>query len=323
MTMKYRKLGRSGVQVSELCLGTMNFGPRTSEADSLQILSRAVDAGINFIDTANQYGGHLGVGTSETIIGKWLAQNRARRTDLVIASKVHQPMSADINDRGLSARHIRAACEASLRRLGTDHIDLYQLHHLDRAVPVDEICQAIQLLVAQGKITYFGTSNFPGWAIAQLGERFRTVHAPGPVAEQSLYNLLERRIELEVIPAAREYGLGVIPWSPLAGGLLAGPTNAAEGRRHSPQSIAARRKHAPQLEAFEALCLELGHDPAAAALGWLLTRSQVAAVIIGPASPEQLGAALRVPDLVLDDATLARLDTIFPPQGEAPEAYAW
>ena len=323
MTMKYRKLGRSGVQVSELCLGTMNFGPRTSEADSLQILSRAVDAGINFIDTANQYGGHLGVGTGETIIGKWLAQNRARRTDLVIASKVHQPMSADINDRGLSARHIRAACEASLRRLGTDHIDLYQLHHLDRAVPVDEICQAIQLLVAQGKITYFGTSNFPGWAIAQLGERFRTVHAPGPVAEQSLYNLLERRIELEVIPAAREYGLGLIPWSPLAGGLLAGPGNAAEGRRHSPQSIAARRKHAPQLEAFEALCLELGIDPAAVALGWLLTRPQVAAVIIGPASPEQLGAALRVPDLVLDDATLARLDTIFPPQGEAPEAYAW
>lgn len=321
--MKYRKLGRSGVQVSELCLGTMNFGPRTSEADSLQILSRAADAGINFIDTANQYGGHLGVGTSETIIGKWLAQNRARCADLVIASKVHQPMSDDINDRGLSARHIRAACEASLRRLGTDHIDLYQLHHLDRAVPVDEICQAIQLLIAQGKITYFGTSNFPGWAIAQLGERFRAVPAPGPVAEQSLYNLLERRIELEVIPAAREYGLGVIPWSPLAGGLLAGPARGGKGRRHSPQSIAGRHKHAPQLDAFEALSLELGYDPATVALAWLLTRPQVASVIIGAASLEQLGAALRVPDLVLSEEALTRLDAIFPPQGEAPEAYAW
>lgn len=321
--MKYRRLGRSGVQVSELCLGTMNFGPRTSEADSFETLSRAVDAGINFIDTADQYGGHLGVGTSETIIGKWLAQNRARRADLVIASKVHQPMSADINDRGLSARHIRAACEASLRRLGIDHIDLYQMHHFDRAAPVDEICQAIQLLIAQGKITYFGTSNFPGWAIAQLGERFRAIHAPGPAAEQSLYNLLERRIELEVIPAAREYGLGLIPWSPLAGGLLAGPADSAAGRRQSEHSIEARHRHGAQLDAFEALCDDLGHPPAAIALAWLLTRPQVASVIIGPATPQQLDAALQVPDLVLDEALLARLDAIFPPQGEAPEAYAW
>jgi aryl-alcohol dehydrogenase-like predicted oxidoreductase len=200
--MKYRRLGRSALQVSELCLGTMNFGPRTPAEDSFAILDAAVEAGINFIDTANQYGGHLGVGTTETLLGQWLAQDPARRDRIVLATKVHEPMSADINDRGLSARHIQMACDASLRRLRVDHIDLYQMHHIDRAAPPEEVWQAMDRLIAQGKITYVGSSNFPGWAIAQAGEKAIARQRLGLVSEQSLYNLVERRAELEVLPPA-------------------------------------------------------------------------------------------------------------------------
>ena len=221
--MQYRQLGRSALKVSELCLGTMNFGPRTSEAESFEILNQAVNAGINFIDTANQYGGDLGVGTTETILGKWLAEDTSRRDRLVLATKVHEPMSDDVNDRGLSARHIQLACDASLRRLGVDHIDLYQMHHIDRLAPIEEIWQAMERLVSQGKITYVGSSNFPGWAIARANEKAIAKHQMGLISEQSLYNLIERRVELEVVPACREYGLGLIPWSPQAGGLLSGP----------------------------------------------------------------------------------------------------
>ena len=213
--MQYRQLGRSALKVSELCLGTMNFGPRTSEAESFAILNQAVDAGINFIDTADQYGGDLGVGTTETILGKWLAEDTSRRHRLVLATKVHEPMSDDVNDRGLSARHIQLACDASLRRLGVDHIDLYQMHHIDRLAPIEEIWQAMERLVSQGKITYVGSSNFPGWAIARANEKAIAKHQMGLISEQSLYNLIERRVELEVVPACREYGLGLIPWSPL------------------------------------------------------------------------------------------------------------
>ncbi|MDP2010162.1 MAG: aldo/keto reductase, partial [Phenylobacterium sp.] len=164
--MKYRQLGRSALKVSELCLGTMNFGPRTSETESFAVLDAAVEAGINFVDTANQYGGRLGVGTTETILGRWLAQDPSRRDRIVLATKVHEPMSDDVNDRGLSARHIQMACDASLKRLQVDHIDLYQMHHIDRLAPAEEIWQAMDRLIAQGKITYVGSSNFPGWKIA-------------------------------------------------------------------------------------------------------------------------------------------------------------
>jgi aryl-alcohol dehydrogenase-like predicted oxidoreductase len=301
----------------------MNFGPRTTEKESHAILDEAIEIGINFIDTANQYGGHLGLGATETIIGKWLAVDRARRDRLVLATKVHEPMSSDINDRGLSARHIQMACDASLKRLQVDHIDLYQLHHIDRMAPPEEIWQATDRLIAQGKITYVGSSNFPGWNIAQMNERAQARQSLGLVSEQSLYNLIERRAEMEVIPAAREYGLGVITWSPLAGGLLAGDAGSDGGRRQSDAIKSALAKRADQLARFEELCAELGETPGAVALAWTLHQKGIAATIIGPSSREQLRSIAHVSDIQLSAQTLSDIDAIFPPCGPAPEAYAW
>lgn len=321
--MKYRPLGRSALKVSELCLGTMNFGPRTPEPESFAILNAAVDAGVNFIDTANQYGGHLGVGTTETILGNWLAEDRGRRDRIVLATKVHEPMSDDINDRGLSARHIQMACDASLKRLRVDHIDLYQMHHIDRTAPLDEVWQAMDRLIAQGKITYVGSSNFPGWAIAGTNERARAQHQLGLVSEQSLYHLLERRLELEVMPACIAYGVGVIVWSPLAGGLLAGAASGDQGRRASESAQAARLARASQLDAFQSVCDAVGRPPSAVALAWLLHQSGITSAIIGPADLGQLATLLTASDTVLEPSTLEQLDQIFPPCGRAPEAYAW
>ncbi|MEC7380290.1 MAG: aldo/keto reductase [Pseudomonadota bacterium] len=320
--MQYRQLGRSGLKVSALCLGTMNFGSRTSPEESFAILSSAAEAGINFIDTADQYGGDAGVGTTETILGQWLAQDPSRRHNAVIATKVHEPMSEAVNDRGLSARHIQKACEASLRRLQVENIDLYQMHHIDRSTPIDEIWQAMDRLYQQGKITYVGSSNFPGWAIAQANERALNQQRMGLVCEQGLYNLIERRAELEVLPACQQYGVGFIPWSPLAGGLLAGGSNAP-GRRQSDAVQEARRTRAEQLQGFEALCADLGETPSNVALAWLLHQPGVTATIIGPGTVDQLTNTLSVPDLMLNAETLDNIDNIFPPCGAAPEAYAW
>lgn len=320
--MQYRNLGRTALKVSELCLGTMNFGPRTSATESFDILNQAVASGINFIDTANQYGGALGVGTSEQIIGQWLGEDRTRREKLVLATKVHEPMSDDINDRGLSARHIQMACDASLKRLGVDYIDLYQMHHIDRSAPMDEIWQAMERLITQGKIIYVGSSNFPGWAIARANEQANARHQLGLVSEQSLYNLIERRAELEVLPACREYGLGVIPWSPLAGGLLAGPADTTGGRRQSAAALATS-KHGPQLQRFAELCKAINETPSATALAWLLHQPGITSTIIGPATVDQLISVSQVPDIHLDDETRIQIDAIFPPCGQAPEAYAW
>lgn len=321
--MKYRRLGRSALKISELCLGTMNFGPRTSEQESQAILDHAIEFGINFIDTANQYGGHLGVGITETILGNWLAQDRARRERIVLATKVYEPMSDDINDRGLSARHIQMACESSLKRLQVDHIDLYQFHHIDRTAPMEEIWQAADRLIAQGKITYLGSSNWPGWKIAQAGETAKVSHRLGLVCEQSLYNLIKRRAEMEVIPAALEYGLGVIVWSPLAGGLLAGAASETGGRRQSDAIRTSRAERCEQLAAFEQLCDDLGESPSVVALAWTLHQPGIAAAIIGPSSKDQLEAIAHVPELALSAEVLVKLDAIFPPCGSAPEAYAW
>lgn len=321
--MKYRRLGRTALKVSELCLGTMNFGPRTSEQESFAILDEAVGMGINFIDTANQYGGHSGVGTTEVILGKWLAADRGRRDRIVLATKVHEPMSSDINDRGLSARHIQMACDASLRRLQVDHIDLYQLHHIDRTAPMEEIWQATDRLIGQGKITYVGSSNFPGWKIAQANEKAIQRCQLGLVSEQSLYNLIERRAELEVLPACREYGLGVLVWSPLAGGLLAGRPSESYGRRLSDEIKAASSARSEQLAHFSSLCGELGQSPSATALAWTLHQDGIAAAIIGPRTREQLASLANVSERMLSVEVLARLDAIFPPCGPAPEAYAW
>ncbi len=321
--MKYRRLGRSALQVSELGLGTMNFGPATSERDSFAILDAAVEAGINLVDTADQYGGHLGVGATESLLGRWLAEDAGRRRRIVLATKVHEPMSQDINDRGLSARHIQRACDASLRRLGVDHIDLYQMHHIDRAAPIEEIWQAMDRLIAQGKITYVGSSNFPGWTIARANEQAIARRGLGLVSEQSLYNLLERRAELEVIPACQAYGVGLVIWSPLAGGLLAGAGSDPDGRRRSTTSVAQAAAHAAQLAEFGLLCDELGQTPSVVALAWLLQRPGVSSTVIGPRRRDQLDAVLQAPELRLEAETLARLELIFPGPGPAPEAYAW
>ncbi len=322
--MEDRRLGRTALRVSELCLGTMNFGPNTPEPDAHAMLDHALDSGITFVDTADQYGGRLGVGTTEAIIGRWFARSAANRDAVVLATKVHEPMSDRPNDRGLSARHIRAACEASLRRLQTDHIDLYQMHHLDRAAPWDEVWQAMETLVAQGKVVYVGSSNFAGWSIAQASEAARSRHFLGLVSEQSLYNLTERTIELEVVPACEAYGLGLLPWSPLAGGLLAGALDPESPQRRAADHVRRRvDSMRPQLQAWEAACAQLGESPSAVALAWLLQRPGVTAPIIGPRTRAQLDVALAAVDLRLDPDFLARLDEIFPGPGPAPEAYAW
>ena len=323
--MEYTHLGRTGLNVSRLCLGTMNFGTQTAEDASFTILDRALELGLNFIDTANVYSPRRGEGLSEQIIGRWLAQGGGRRERVVLATKVYNPMGDGPNDRGLSAYHIRRACEESLRRLQTDHIDLYQMHHVDRATPWEEIWQAMEQLVREGKILYVGSSNFAGWHIAQANGAAAQRHFLGLVSEQSRYSLKYRTVELEVIPACRDYGLGLIPWSPLAGGLLGGSAGQArEGRRTSEgmqkETAAAR----PQLEAYEALCRELGEDPADVALAWLLHNPVVTAPIIGPRTRAQLEGTLRALEIRLAPESLARLDEIWPgPGGEAPEAYAW
>jgi len=320
--MEYRHLGRTALRVSPLCLGTMNFGPLTTEPDAFTIMDRALDHGINFFDSANRYGGPKTPGRTEEIIGNWFAQGGGRREKVVLATKVFGPMTEWPNDGGLSARHIRNACDASLRRLRTDHIDLYQMHHVDRSAPWDEIWLAMETLVAQGKIVYVGSSNFAAWNIVQANEAAKARHFLGLVSEQSLYNLVSRTIELEVLPACRAYGVGVIPWSPLAGGMLGGSSDDTARRK---QVNPRFEKMRGSLERWEKLCAELGEEPAAVALAWLLQRKGVTAPIVGPRTLAQLeGASLRALEITLDDGTLAQLDDIFPgPGGAAPAAYAW
>jgi aryl-alcohol dehydrogenase-like predicted oxidoreductase len=323
--MQYVQLGRSGVKVSRLCLGTMNFGPETSETDSFSIMDRALELGLNFFDTANVYGWKVGEGWTEQIIGRWFAQGGGRRDKVVLATKVYGRMGDWPNQARLSALHIKRACEASLRRLQTECIDLYQMHHVDRDTPWDEIWQAMEQLVREGKILYVGTSNFSGWQLAQAQELSRNRHFLGVVSEQSLYNLIERTVELEVIPACTSYGIGLIPWSPLARGLLAGAlTPATVGRRADQDVQREVQKHRPALEAFERLCQELGERPADVALAWLLHQPAVTAPIIGPRTLQQLVDTMRVMNLTLGKETLKQLDDLFPgPGGPAPEAYAW
>ena len=323
LTMEYRKLGRSGVKVSPLCLGTMNFGRKTDESTAHRIMDAALDAGVNFFDTSNSYGRPMG--TSEEIIGSWFVQGGERREKVVLATKVYGAGSDWPNTNRLSARHVREACEASLRRLKTDHIDLYQMHHVDRDTPWDEIWQAMELLVTQGKVLYVGSSNFAGWHLAQANEAAARRNFLGLVSEQSVYNLRTRTVELEVLPAAEDYGIGVIPWSPLGGGLLGGVLEQLDpdGRRATRGQQAIVEQNREQLEAWESLCQETGTPPSQVALAWLLTRPAVTAPIIGPRTMDQLTDALPVVDVDLDADVLARLDKIFPGPGPAPEAYAW
>lgn len=323
--MPYVKLGRSGLRVSRLCLGTMNFGRETSEAVSHAILDRAMDLGFNFLDTANVYGGKRGEGRTEQILGRWIAQGGGRREKIVLATKVYGRMGEGPNDLRLSAYHIRRACEESLRRLQTDHVDLYQMHHVDRDTPWEEIWQAMEQLIREGKVLYVGSSNFAGWQIATANQIARQRHFFGLVSEQSKYSLAERTIELEVIPACREYGLALLPWSPLAGGALAGgAARAKEGRRTGETAQGLLNRYGDRLNRYEKLCRELGEEPAVVALAWMLGNPDVTSPIIGPRTMEQLTGSLRALDITLDAETRKRLDEIWPgPGGEAPEAYAW
>ncbi|HET6402489.1 MAG TPA: aldo/keto reductase [Candidatus Kapabacteria bacterium] len=322
--MNYTNLGRSGLKVSRLCLGTMNFGARTPEEEAFRIMDRALELGINFFDTANVYSRPSPTGTTETIIGKWLAQGN-RREKIVLATKLYGKMSDWPNDSRLSAFSIRYACEASLRRLQTDHIDLYQMHHIDRTVTWEEIWQGFEQLYSSGKIIYNGSSNFAGWHIAAASEAAKRRNYLGLISEQSIYNLTTRALELEVIPACQHYGLGLIPYSPLDEGLLGGVlAGISQGRRAGEGVQKLLAKHRDKIERYEKFCAELGRKPAQVALAWLLHQPAVTAPIIGPRTIEQLEDAVASIDVALSLETLKTLDEIFPgPGGAAPEAYAW
>ena len=323
--MQYTHLGRSGLQVSRLCLGTMNFGPQTEESDAHGIMDSARENGINFFDTANVYGGTGHRGWTEEIIGRWFAKGGERRERTVIATKLYGTMTDRPNDSKLSALNIRRALDASLKRLQTDYIDVYQFHHIDRNTPWDEIWQAIEVAVQQGKILYSGSSNFAGWHIAQAQEAAQRRRYTGLVSEQSIYNLFMRQVELEVIPAAQQYGLGLIPWSPLQGGLLGGVLKKERDgvRRTEGRALETLKKHQEQIRQYEDFADELGHEPGDVALAWLLHQPAVTAPIVGPRTQEQLDAAIRALEVTLDADALKRLDDIFPGHRTAPEDYAW
>lgn len=326
--MNYGYLGRTGLKVSRLCLGTMNFGPKTEEKEAFRIMDAALDAGINFFDTANVYGGQNHRGRTEEILGHWFAQGGERREKVVLATKVYGGgMSANDGPNdvgGLSAYKVRRHLEGSLRRLQTDHVELYQMHHVDLHTSWEEIWEVFAAFVQQGKVFYVGSSNFAGWHLVKAQSAAKMAGFLGLVSEQHQYNLLCRLPELEVLPAAQDLGIGIIPWSPLAGGLLGGGALTPQrGARTSRQAEKIER-YRKQLEAYSAVCQELGESESAIALAWLLAQPAVTAPIIGPRTFEQFQQTLRAVEISLDEATLTKLDEIFPgPGGPAPQAYAW
>ena len=322
--MQYVNLGRTALKVSRLCLGTMNFGPQTTEPDSYAIMDKALELGINFFDTANVYGWKKGEGVTEQIIGRWWAQGGGRRDKVVLATKVYGDMGEWPNTSRLSKLHMKQALDASLRRLKTDYIDLYQFHHVYREASWDEIWEFCEGAVQQGKVLYIGSSNFAGWHIAQANEAAKRRNFLGLVSEQSIYHLLNRNIELEVVPACAFYGLGIIPWSPLAGGLLGGVLQKiSEGRRAGEGVQKQLEKNRDKIEAWENLCKELGEQPADMAIAWMLQNPVISAPIIGPRTLDQLTGQIRALDIKISDETNKKLDEIFPGKKTAPEEYAW
>jgi aryl-alcohol dehydrogenase-like predicted oxidoreductase len=333
--VKYTYLGRTGLRVSRLCLGTMNFGPLTAEKDAFAIMDKALEDGVNFFDTANVYGGLMNDeghhGWTEEIIGRWFALGGGRRESVVLATKffgeMDDPTDGPNNRRGLSAYKLRRHLEGSLRRLQTDHIELYQMHHHheDAHAPWDELFGAFEAAVTSGKIYYVGSSNFGARHLAYAQAAAEKRHFLGLVSEQHKYSFTCRLPELELLPTALDLGLGVIPWSPLGGGLLAGHALDGQGSRRS--SIAGKQLDdagRAALEGYHQLCAELGERPADVALAWTLANPAVTAPIIGPRTIEQYSESLRAVELELDQATMDRLDQLFPgPGGAAPQAYAW
>lgn len=327
--MKYSCLGRTGMKVSRLCLGTMNFGGYTEEKEAFAIMDRALETGVNFFDTANVYGGAGHKGWTEEIIGRWFAQGGERRERVVLATKVYGEMEDETdgpnNERGLSAYKIRRHLEGSLERLQTDHLELYQMHHIERNATWEEIWGAFEPIVQQGFVDYVGSSNFAGWHLAQAQAAAEKRHFLGLVSEQHKYNLLCRLPELEVLPASLALGLGVIPWSPLNGGMLNGKLmNAPAGSRNEQRAASLSESERAQLNAYSALCAQIGESESNVALAWLLANPAVTAPIIGPRTLAQFEETLRAVDIDLPEDFLKELDKVFPgPGGKAPEAYAW
>jgi aryl-alcohol dehydrogenase-like predicted oxidoreductase len=331
--MEYSYLGKTGLKVSRLCLGTMNFGPLTEERVAYAIMDKALEDGVNFFDTANVYGkwpeqeSHNG--WTEEIIGRWFALGGGRRESVVLATKVYGQMEdatyGPNSGNGLSGYKIRRQLEDSLRRLQTDHVELYQMHHIDRHPTWDELWGVFENVIAAGKVDYIGSSNFAARHLCYAQAAAASRHFLGLVSEQHKYSLLIRQPELEVLPAAEELGLGVIPWSPLAGGLLGARGLDGTGGTRSNQATEALDPAArDQLTRYVEVCAALGDSPANVALAWTLVHPAVTAPIIGPRTVDQFTESLRAVQIKLDPATLSLLDEIFPgPGGAAPEAYAW
>ncbi|MCX5199518.1 aldo/keto reductase [Streptomyces sp. NBC_00249] len=320
--------GRTGLRVGRLAVGTVNFGGRTDEREARRILDGALASGMNLVDTADMYGWRVHRGYTEELIGRWLAGSPRRRDEVVVATKVGEPMGDGPDDRGLSARHIVRGCEASLRRLGTDRIDLYQMHRYDPDVPWDVVWQAMDQLITQGKVRHVGSSNFAGWNIADAQHAARRRAMAGLVSEQCAYNLLTRHPELEILPAARAHGLAVLVWAPLYGGLLSGALRKArEGtaaKSAQGRAVAALPAHRAAVERYEALCAGLGREPAEVGLAWLLARPDAPVPVIGPRTVGQLESALRALDARLSPEELRALEEIFPPVGHGgPAPRAW
>jgi aryl-alcohol dehydrogenase-like predicted oxidoreductase len=315
MGMDYRTLGSCGMKVSELCLGTMMFGDPTDERTSLDMIERALDAGINFLDTADKYN----TGESERIVGKAL---EGRREEIVLATKVTLPMSEGPNMSGSSRKHIIEGCEASLRRLGTDYIDLYYLHKPDPETPIEESLSAMDHLVRQGKVLYVGMSNFHAWRVADaLGVQALQNWEP-LVAVQPLYNIANRDIEVELLPACEELGLGVVSYSPIARGVLTGKYAAGE---EPPEDSRAGRGNERIMQTefrpsnFELaqevvkLADEIGCTAAQLAVAWVMANELVTCPIIGPRTPEQLEDNLGAPEVEITPEIEARIDELVPP----------
>lgn len=321
--MKYTQLGRSRLEVSRLCLGTMNFTRFADTAASHAMLDEAVDLGVNYVDTANSYGTPGHPSAVEEVIGEWVAHNPARRDRIVLATKLFEAREDWPNSGGLSAWSIRRAVDQSLARLRTDRIDIIQMHHVDRRAPWDEVWEAFQVLRDQGKILYTGSSNFAGWHLATAQYEASARGHFGLVSEQSVYNLAQRTVELEVLPAAQNLGIGVVAWSPLAGGLLASVSGG--GRRASDAAFDERLAgHSDALEKTDSIADLLGMSRAALAIAWLLAQPGLTSAIIGPRTSQQLADLLTATEVILPDDALSELDRLWPgPGGPAPEAYAW
>ena len=335
--MKYACMGRANLSVSRICLGTMHFGSSASREESFRIMERCLELGINFFDTANVYGRSAGPGASESIVGEWFASGGGRRERVVLSTKVYGLMSQETpvppnEARGLSAYKVRRHAADSLRRLRTDHIDLYHAHHIDRRISMEEFWGAFEHLQDRGDILHVGTSNFPGWGLAKYQSAARQRGRLGIVSEQCQYNLLSRYPELEVIPAAREFGIGIMPYMPVAGGLLTGKKEAAPGSRTAEvekEYGLPLGSHAP-LKQFSKLCGKIGQKEGVVAIAWVLSNPAVYSTILGIRSVEQLDIVEAAADLILDADTLRELDSIFTyaagrplGRGEAPEAFAW